>query len=138
VVGEVTQLPEYVAPELPPPLNAEHAALCTDIEIITQAAMERLYNCVTADIVKSAADTAIAFTKSTDQLHSQIHSLGSRVTQLQQQLLTYQHPVQVPATTLAVPGAVPAKKVLKLKLAKKNAGADVAGGSTTATTDTIP
>jgi len=137
-LGEETQLPGYVAPELPPPLNAEHAALRADIEIITQAAMERHYSHVAEDIMKAAADTATAFKKSTDQLHSQINSLGSRVTQLQQQLLTYQHPVQVPTTTPAAPVAVPAKKVLKLKLAKKNAGADVAGGSTTATTDTIP
>jgi len=137
-LGEETQLPGYVAPELPPPLNAEHAALRADIEIITQAAMERLYSRVAEDIMKAAADTATAFKKSTDQLHSQINSLGSHVIQLQQQLLTYQHPVQVPTTTPAVPVAVPAKKVLKLKLAKNNAGADVAGGSTTATTDTIP
>jgi len=129
-LGEETQLPGYVAPELPP--------LRADIEIITQAAMERHYSHVAEDIMKAAADTATAFKKSTDQLHSQINSLGSHVTQLQQQLLTYQHPVQVPTTTLAAPVAVPAKKVLKLKLAKKNAGADVAGGSTTATTDTIP
>jgi len=138
VLGEETQLPGYVAPELPPPLNAEHAALGADIEIITQAAMERLYSRVAEDIMNVAADTAMAFKKSTDQLHSQINSLGSRVTQLQQQLLTYQHPVHVPTTTAAAPVAVPAKTVLKLKLAKKNAGADVAGGSTTATTDTIP
>jgi len=137
-LGKETQLPGYVAPELPPPLNAEHAALRADIEIITQEAMERLGSCIAEDIIKAAADTATAFKKSTDQLHSQINSLGSRVTQLQQQLLTYQHPVQVPATTLAAPVAVPAKKVLKLKLAKKNAGADVARGSTTATTYTIP
>jgi len=137
VLGEETQLPGYVAPELSPPLNAEHAALRADIEIITQAAMERLYSRVAEDIMKAAADTATAFKKSADQLHSQITSLGSRVTQLQQQLLIYQHPVQVPTTTPAAPVAVPAKKVLKLKLAKKNAGADVAGGSTTATTDTI-
>ena len=137
-LGEETQLPEYVAPELPPPLNAEHAALRADIEIITQAAMERLYSRITADIVKSAADTAIAFKKTTDQLHSQIHSLGSRVTQVQQQLLTYQRPVQVPATPQATLAVVPAKKVLKLKLTKKNAAADAAGGATAATTDTTP
>jgi len=137
-LGEETQLPGYVAPGLPPPLKVEHAALRADIEIITQAAMARLYSRVAEDIMKAAADSDTAFKKSTDQLHSQINSLGSRVTQLQQQLLTYQHPVQVPTITLAAPVAVPAKKVLKLKLAKKNAGADVAGGSTTATTDTIP
>jgi len=137
-LGEETQLPEYVASELPPPLNAEHTALYADNEIIIQNAMECLYHYMTADIMKSAADTASAFKKTTDQLHSQIHLLGSHVTQLQQQLLTYQQPDQVPTTTSAVLVVVPAKKVLKLKLAKKNAGADVAGGSTTVTTDTIP
>jgi len=131
-LGEETQLPEYVATEVPPPLNPEHAALRADIEIITLAAMERLYSRITADIVKSAADTATAFKKTTNQLLSQIHSLGS------QQLLTYQHPVKVLAIALATPAMVPAKKALKLKLTKKNAAADVAGGATAATPDTTP
>jgi len=76
-------LPEYVAPKLPPPLSAEYAALRSDFEIITQAAMECLYTRIAGDIVKSVADTTIAFKKTTDQLHNQITSLGSDVTQLQ-------------------------------------------------------
>ena len=52
-------------------------------------AMDRLDQRITADIVKSATDTVTAFQKTTDKLHSQIHSLGARVTQLQQQILAY-------------------------------------------------
>jgi hypothetical protein len=122
------EIPAYVAPQLPPPLSAEHAALRSDFEIITQAAMERLYSRITEDIVKSvmksADDAATAFRKTTDQLHSQISSLGSRVTQLQQQLLTYQKPAQPVAKA---PTAAPAKKVLRLQLTKKTSNEGVAG-----------
>jgi len=79
---------EYTSLQLPPPLNPEHAALRSDFELITLAAMDRLYHRITADVAKSATDTAMAFQKTTDKLHSQIHSLGARVTQLQQQILT--------------------------------------------------
>ena len=133
-----TELPEYVVPELPPPLNAEHAALRSDFEIITQEAMERLYRRISEDIMKSAADSTIAFQKTTDQLQRQISSMGIRISQLQQQLLSCQKPVHVPTTTLAVPTTAPSKKVLRLQLAKRNAGTDMGGTATTATTDTTP
>jgi len=103
--------------ELPPPLSAEHAALRSDFEIITRVAMENLYSRITADIAKSASDATIAFQKTTDQLRTQISSLGTRVTQLQQQILVYQRPVQ-PLVT--VPAAPPAKKILKKTLTKKS------------------
>jgi hypothetical protein len=137
-LGDETELPEYIVPELPPPLNAEHAALRSDFEIITQEAMERLYRRISEDIVKSAADSTIAFQKTTDQLQRQISSMGIRISQLQQQLLTNQEPVHAPTTTLAVPTTVPSKKVLRLQLAKRNAETDKGGTATTATTDTAP
>jgi len=72
-------------------------------------AMDRLDQRITADIVKSATDTVTAFQKTTDKLHSQIHSLGARVTQLQQQILAYQRPISPPMAALAT---APVKKTL--------------------------
>jgi len=116
--------------ELPPPLSAEYAALRADFETITMAAMEQLYSRITADIVKSAADTTMAFQKTTDQLRNQITSLGTRVTQLQQQILTYERPVQPSATKSA---AAPVKKILKTTLTKRTTDNNTA--RTTTTTD---
>ena len=132
-LGDGNESHEYPSFQLSPPLNPEHAALHSDFELITLAAMDRLYHWITADIAKSAADTATSFQKTTDKLHSQIHSLGARVTQLQQQILTYQQPISPPVTA---PATAPVKKTLKLKLMKKNLGQDVAAA--TATTETTP
>ena len=121
--------------ELPPPLSAEHAALRSDFETITRVAMEHLYIRITADIVKSAADATINFQKTTDQLRNQISSLGTRVTQLQQQILVYQRPVQ-PAVT--VPMAPPVKKILKKTLTKKNTTGEDATKNAAATITTTP
>jgi len=125
---------EYTSLQLPPPLNPEHAALRSDFELITLAAMDRLYHRITADVAKSATDTAMAFQKTTDKLHSQIHSLGARVTQLQQQILTYQRPV---STSVAVPEKAPVKKILKKTLTKKATTGDTAS-TTTATSNATP
>jgi len=133
------EIPAYVAPHLPPPLSTEHAALRSDFKIITQAAMERLYIRITEDVVKSVKksddDAAIAYKKTTDLLHSQISSLGSRVTQLQQQLLAYQKPVQPPTTA---PTAAWAKKILKLQLTKKTSSEGAAATAAAGVADTIP
>ena len=134
-LGDDNESHEYAAFQLPPPLNPEHAALRSDFELITLMAMDRLYQRITVDIVKSAADTAMAFQKTTDKLHSQIHSLGARVTQLQQQILAYQHPISPP---VAASATAPAKKTLKLKLTRKNPGQDVAAAATTTATGTTP
>jgi len=42
-LGDETELPDYAAPELSAPMSTEHAAIQSDFEIITLAAMERLY-----------------------------------------------------------------------------------------------
>jgi hypothetical protein len=122
-------------PELPLPLSAEHAALRSDFETITRVAMENLYNRITADITKSAADTSIAFQKTTDQLRNQISSLGTRVTQLQQQILAYQRPVQPPVT---VPAAPPAKKILRRTLTKNSATGESTARNAAATDVATP
>jgi hypothetical protein len=126
-LGNSNESPEYASLQLPPPLNPEHAALRSDFELITLAAMDRLYHRITADVAKSAADTAIAFQKTTDKLHSQIHSLGARVTQLQQQILTYQRPVSTPVAATAM---APAKKILRKTLTKKGTSGDTASTAT--------
>jgi len=137
-LGDTDHMPGYLQAELPPPLTPEHAALRADFQIITEVAMQNLYNHITTDIKKSVDDTNTALQRTNNQLQVQIVSLGARVTQLQQQLLTYQHPAQLPMSAPMVPAAIPAKKVLKLKLAKKNAAADVALNTTATTMDTTP
>jgi hypothetical protein len=103
-----------------------------DFEIITMTALEQLYGRITADIEKSAADTTNALRKANDQLRNQVTSLGARVTQLQQQLLSYEKPAPPSAKA---PAAAPAKKLLKLKLGKDSAQAVAA---TAAAADTTP
>jgi len=134
-IGDDNTDDDHELPQLAPPLSPEHAALHADFEIITAAAMENLYSRITADIAKSASDATIAFQKTTDQLRTQISSLGTRVTQLQQQLLTYQKPVQPPTRA---PTAAPAKKVLKLQLKKKTSSEGAAGTAAAGVADTVP
>jgi len=93
-LGDETELPDYTASELSPPLSTEHVAIRSDFEIITLAAMECLYTRITADITMLANDTTIALKKSNDQLHSQVATMGTHISQLQQQVLTYQGLIQ--------------------------------------------
>jgi hypothetical protein len=53
------------------------------------ATTERLYNHIIADLQQSATDTIKVCQKITDRLNDQIASMGTRITQLQQQVLTY-------------------------------------------------
>jgi len=97
------------------------------------AAMEGLYTSITADTKKSVDDGVATLKKTNNQLEGQILSLNARVSQLQQQLLTCQLPTQAPVKP---PVAAQAKKVLKMKLSKKNSDQAVATPATTA--DTTP
>jgi hypothetical protein len=110
-IGDENVNLEYDLPQLPPPLSADHAALRSDFEIITMAAMERLYHRVTEDVNKT---TALAIKKSNDQLHNQIASMGARISQLQQQVLTYerlaQHTPEVPVAPPVSGNKDPKKK----------------------------
>jgi hypothetical protein len=114
-IGDENVNLEYDLPQLSPPLSADHAALRSDFEIITMAAMERLYHRITEDVNKT---TALAIKKSNDQLHNQIASMGARISQLQQQVLTYQGLAQ---RTSQVPMALPSsgKKDPKKKKEKQ-------------------
>jgi hypothetical protein len=131
-IGDDADAPGCAPYQLSPPVSPEHAAMRADFEIITMTALEQLYGRITADIEKSASDTTNALRKANDQLRNQVTSLGARVTQLQQQLLSYQEPAPPSAKA---PVAAPAKKVLKLKLAKNSAQAVAA---TAAAADTTP
>jgi len=131
-IGDEADAPGCAPYQLSPPVSPEHAAMRADFEIITMAALEQLYDRITSDIEKSASDTTNTLRKANDQLRNQVTSLGASVTQLQQQLLSYQKPVPPPTKT---PMAAPAKKVLKLKLAKNSAQAVAA---TASAADTSP
>jgi len=120
-LGDETEFPDYATAELSPPLSTEHAAIRSDFEIITLAAMERFYIRITADIAKSAADASIAFKKSNDQLHSQVATMGARISQLQQQVLTCQGLIQRLSETPVVP-PTSSKKDQKKKKDKQAAG----------------
>jgi hypothetical protein len=119
-IGDENDHLEYDVPQLPPPLSADHAALRADFEIITMAAMERLYHRVTKDVAKS---TALAVERSTDQLNNRIASMSARISQLQQQVLTYQGLVQRTSEVPMVPPA-PGKKDTKKKKEKQNTNAN--------------
>jgi hypothetical protein len=106
--------------QMPPPLSPEHAAMRADFEFITLATMERLYTRITADIAKSVSDTTTALKKSNDQLHSQVASMGARISQLHQQVLTCQSLIQHLSETPAVP-PVSGKKDQRKKKDKQTA-----------------
>jgi len=114
----------HLEPMLPTPLSPELAALRADLQMITGAAIEGLYARITADTKKSMDDAVATLKKANSQLEGQILSLNARMSQLQQQILTLQPSAQVPMKALTT---VPAKKVLKLKPAKKNTEAEIAG-----------
>jgi len=116
-------------PQMASPISPEHAAILADFENITAAAMEQLYTRITAEV--NASVTA-SFQKTTSQLNQQISLLNARITQMQQQLLTNQHPTP---PTIA-PTAAPVKKVVKTTMTKK-ATAENATRTTTTTDNAL-
>jgi len=134
-LDDTSDNPSHREPQLPPPLSPEHAALRADLQMITEAAMESLYTRITADTKKSVDDAVATLKKTNNQLEGQILSLNARVSQLQQQLLTCQPSAQA---LTKMPAMVPAKKVLKLKLTKRNTEAEVAGTATATIPENTP
>jgi len=123
-IGDVDdELPTF-NPMMAPPLSPEHAAIRADFEIIMATTMEQLYARITDEITTSVTAT---FQKTTSQLNQQIGLLNARITQMQQQLLTNQKSTIPPQTT---PTAAPTKKILMMKLEKKNTSEDQARAST--------
>jgi len=115
--GGTANEPEFGSLRLPLPLSPEHAAIRTDFETITASAMEQLYRRITTDINASLLENTAAFLQTNSELHQQVSLFNARITQMQQQLLVYQCPVQPPVT---VPAAPAAKKILKKMLMKKS------------------
>jgi hypothetical protein len=130
-IGDENGDPELDHHPMPPPLSPEHAAIRADFEIITATMMEQFYNKITADITRSVAAT---FEKTTGQLNRQISLLNGRITQMQQQLLTIQKPIQPPPTA---PVQASVKKILRTTMEKKNAGEGSARTTTTAATSSV-
>jgi len=69
-------------------MSPEHAALRADIEITTNKVMEQLYRTISAEIKQLFAENDVTSHYATNELSKQISSLGTRVTQVQQQLVS--------------------------------------------------
>ena len=76
------------APQMEAPMSPEHAALRVDFEIITNNVMEQLYRTISTEIKQLFAKNDVTIHNATNELSKQISSLGTRVTQIQQQLLS--------------------------------------------------
>jgi len=88
--------PTSTAPQMAAPLSLEHAALRADIEIITSNLLDQFARTISAEISVLFAQNNTTFQFATNSLTKQIATLGTRVTQMQQQLLSA---AQGPATT---------------------------------------
>jgi len=79
--------PTSTAPQMAAPLSPEHAALHADIEIITSNLLDQFARTISAEISVLFAQNNTTFQITTYCLTKQIAILGTRVTQMQQQLL---------------------------------------------------
>jgi len=75
------------APQMAAPLSPEHAALRADIEIITSNLLDQYARPISTEISVLFTQNNTAFQIATNSLTKQIATLGTRVTQMQQQLL---------------------------------------------------
>ena len=88
--------PTSTAPQMAAPLSPEHVALRADIEIITSNLLDQFARTISAEISVLFAQNNTTFQITTNSLTKQIATLGTRVTQMQQQLLSA---TQGPAAT---------------------------------------
>jgi len=88
--------PTRTAPEMAAPLSPENVALRADIEIITSNLLDQFTRTISVEISMLFAQNNTDFQTATNSLTKQITTLGTRVTQMQQQLLSA---AQGPATT---------------------------------------
>jgi len=72
-------------------MSPEHAAPCTDFEIITNNIMEQLDRTISAEIRQLFAKNDATIHNATNKLSKLISMLGTWVTQVQQQLLSTEH-----------------------------------------------
>jgi len=89
------------APQMAAPLSPEYTALHADIEIITSNLLDQFARTISAEISELFAKNNTTFQKATNSRTKQIATLGTRVTQMQQQLLLA---AQGPAATAKPPG----------------------------------
>jgi len=94
--------PISTAPQMAAPLSPEHTALRADIEIITSNLLDQFTRTISAEISVLFTQNNTTFQITTNSLTKQIATLGTRVTQMQQQLLSA---AQGPATTAKPTGA---------------------------------
>jgi len=80
--------PTSTAPQMAAPLSPEHTALRADIEIITSNLLDQFARTISAEISVLFAQNNTTFQIATNSLTKQIATLGTRVTQMQQQLLS--------------------------------------------------
>jgi len=78
------------------PLSPKHAALCADIDIITSNLLDQFARTMCTEISELFAKNNTTIQNATNSLTKQIATLGTRVTQMQQQLLSA---AQGPAAT---------------------------------------
>jgi hypothetical protein len=80
-IGDTGDIPVFGTPQMPLPLNPEHAAIRADFEIITASAMEQLYQRIIANVNASVAEhVAAASLKTNGKLRHQVSLLNSRIT----------------------------------------------------------
>jgi len=96
VIGGDIDEPASTALQMAAPLSPEHAALRADVEIITSNLLDQFARTISAEIAVLFAQNNTTFQIATNGLTKQIATLGTRVTQMQQQLLSV---AQGPAAT---------------------------------------
>jgi len=93
--GDVDE-PTSTAPQMAAPLSPEHAALRANIEIITSNLLDQFARTISAEISVLFTQNNTTLQIAMNSLTKQITTLGTRVTQMQQQLLSA---AQGPAAT---------------------------------------
>jgi len=101
-IGDDLNKPTSTAPQMAAPLSLEHAALRADIEIITSNLLDQFARTISAEISVLFAQNNTTFQIATNSLTKQIATLGTRVIQMQQQLLSA---TQGPAATAKPTGS---------------------------------
>jgi len=100
IEGDIDE-PTSTALQIAAPLSSEHAALHADIEIITSNLLEQFARTISAEISVLFVQNNTTFQIATNSLTKQIATLGTQVTQMQQQLLSA---AQGPAATAKLRG----------------------------------
>ena len=101
-IGGDVEEPTSTALQMAAPLSPEHAALHANIEIITSNLLDQFARTISTEISVLFVQNNTTFQIAMNSLTKQIATLGSRVTQMQQQLLSA---AQGPAATAKPTGS---------------------------------